>query len=174
MNKFDSPYTFYTLLNKDNPVISGLIMPSVGDLSLGFVQRTLSNSLFSYIFDAFSDLVSLLDISGNDDSDLMEKILLDNEDIFSHVKDLININSDQKDFINSIYHFHFVLSDFLYCYRHSVVASVDNECYEFLEDSPICFYIQDKLKIHDDKIDKIIFFNDFIKSVLKSLEEVKQ
>lgn len=166
---FDSQYIFYTLIDKLNPIINGLILPSVGDMELGFVQRTLSNSLFSRIFDSFSDLVSLLDISGNTDSDLMEKILLCDEDILIFVEDLIKTNSDQKDFLNSLHHFHFVLCDFLHFYRKSYVSIIDNEGYEILDDTPICSYIENQLRPFFDKLNPIIKFNEFIRSVLKSL-----
>lgn len=171
MNKvnFDSRYTFYTLIDKNNPMINGLILPSVGDMELGLVQRTLANSLFSRIFDSFSDLVSLLDISGNTDSDLMEKVLLCDEDIYLHIEDIIRTNRDQKDFLSSLFHFHFVLSDFIYYYRSSCVATVDNEGFEILEDTPISSYIENSLRVHFDKLNPIFKFNDFLKSVLKSL-----
>lgn len=171
MNKinFDSRYTFYSLIDKQRPMINGLILPSVGDMELVFVQRTLANSLFGRIFDSFSDLVSLLDISGNSDSDLMEKIFLCDEDVLIFVEDLIKTNSDQKDFLNSLHHFHFVLCDFLYFYRQSYVAVIDNEGYEILDETPICSYVENQLRPFFDKLNPIFKFNEFIRSVLKSL-----
>lgn len=170
---FDSRYTFYTLIDKKNPMINGLILPSVGDMTLGFVQRTLANSLFSRIFDSFSDLISLLDISGNHDSYLMEKILVEDYDSFDHIEDIIKTNADQKDFLNSIFSFHFQLSDFIHFYLCSYVSIVDNEGYQLLDDSPISLYVKEKMNIHYEKLDKILYFNSFVKNVLQSLKEVK-
>lgn len=175
MNNFDVPYTFYTLLNKDNPLINGLLLPVVGDSFKDSCKGVLSNSLINHILDSFSDLISLFDVSGNFDSKLFEKFFKEENEVFKvQVEDIIHTNSDQSDFITLIFDYHFKLSNFLNSYKKSFLAIVTNDTYDFLDDNPICEYIKDNLKLVEKNIHKIIDFNSFISSVLKSLEEVKK